>query len=103
MKVSPLYNRSEIYSFFDLSDSQKENVLNDMTNEEAENDSFVILKGKKFENILPLSMFMRINYGSNVNNKPIFWDGVYGTSYFSAYFIKLSKCGSCCVVAERYS
>ena len=103
MKVQTRYNRSEIYSFFDLSDSQKENVLNNMTNEEAENDSFVIFKGKKFEDVLPLSMFIRINYGSNVNNKPNFWDGIYGTSYFSAYFIKLSKSGGSCVVAERYS
>lgn len=94
------YNRSEIVSFFDLSDKQKSDVIDCYYQEqsEAENDSFVIFHAKNRDNdaALPLSMFMRTENCKH-------WDGVYGTSYFSAYFIKISKCGSMAVVAERFN
>jgi hypothetical protein len=63
----------------------------------SQNDSFVIFesKNKEYNAALPLSQFMRIN-GKSI------WDGVFGTSYFSAYFIKLSKCGSAAVIAEKF-
>lgn len=98
MPVTTIYNRSEILSFFDLDEAQKNDVLDCyyQTQEDAENDSFVIFKSKKSECALPLSMFIR-------TGKCKIWDGVYGTSYFSAYFIKLSKCGSMAVVAEKYN
>ena len=103
MLVTSNYNRSEILSFYDLNEDQKINVLDSMEEEQAENDSFVIFKGKKFIEVLPLSMFMKVNYGLQVNNKPTLWDGVYSTSYFSAYFIKISKSGDMALVAEKFS
>lgn len=92
------YNRSEILNFNDLTESQKQDVLSCYYQDEqdAENDSFVIFKAKKseYDAALPLSQFMRIN-GKSI------WDGVFGTSYFSAYFIKLSKCGTMALIAEK--
>ncbi len=94
------YNRSEILSFYDLPDKMKEDVLSNyyQEQEDAENDSFVIYEAKKSEYnaALPLSMFMRTENCKH-------WDGIFSTSYFSAYFIKLSKCGSMAVVAEKYN
>lgn len=93
------YNRSEVLNFYGLTEKQQNDVLNCYYTEkqDAENDSFVIFESKyaAYNAALPLSQFMRIN-------KPNIWDGVFGTSYFSAYFIKLSKCGSMAVVAERF-
>ncbi len=98
--VHAKYNRSEVLSFYDLTEAQRQDVLDCYYQEqsEAEEDSFVIFKSKKSEYnaALPLSQFMRLD-----NSK--LWDGVYGTSYFSAYFIKISKCGTMAVVAEKYS
>lgn len=92
------YNRSEILSFFELTEAQKEDVLSCYYNDEteAENDSFVIFEAKRpeYNAALPLSVFMR-------TDKKSIWDGIFGTSYFSAYFIKLSKCGTGAVVAEK--
>ena len=93
------YNRSEVLNFFDLTEAQREDVISCyyQDEKEAENDSFVIFEAKKpeYNAALPLSQFMRIN-GKSI------WDGVFGTSYFSAYFIKVSKCGTMAVVAEKF-
>jgi hypothetical protein len=91
------YNRSEVLSVYDLTDEQREEYFATYySGEENEEFSDCVLfeqkDGKKIA--LPLSMFMRID--SKI------WDGVYGTSYFSAYFIKLSKCGTMAVVAEKF-
>ncbi len=102
------YNRSEIYNFFDLSEKQKAYVLDiwHETEEEAQEDSYVILneayldENKTESEPLPLSQFMRLQMFPT--DKKQLWDGSYATSAFSAYFIKLSKCGSMAVVAERY-
>ena len=98
--VHAKYNRSEILSFYELTDKQQQDVLDCYYQDEseAENDSFVIFEAKKqdYNAALPLSQFMRTD-----NNK--LWDGIFGTSYFSAYFIKLSKCGTMAVVAEKYN
>jgi len=98
MPVQPIYNRSEILSFNDLNEAQQDDVLSCyyQTQEDAENDSFVIFKSKKSSCALPLSMFMK-------TGKCKIWDGIFGTSYFSAYFIKISKCGSMAVIAEKYN
>ena len=94
------YNRSEIVNFFDLTEKQQSDVMDCYYQEqaEAEQDSFVIFEAgkKEYNAALPLSQFMRLD-----NTKH--WDGIFGTSYFSAYFIKISKCGSCAVVAERFN
>jgi len=92
------YNRSEVLNFFDLTEAQREDVISCyyQDEKEAKNDSFVIFEAKKpeYNAALPLSQFMRIN-GKSI------WDGVFGTSYFSAYFIKLSKCGTMALIAEK--
>ena len=93
------YNRSEVVNFYDLTEKQQQDVLDCYYQDQsdAENDSFVIFesKNKEYNAALPLSQFMRID-GKSI------WDGVFGTSYFSAYFIKLSKCGSAAVIAEKF-
>jgi len=93
------YNRSEVVNYYDLTAKQQQDVLDCYYQDQsdAENDSFVIFesKNKEYNDALPLSQFMRIN-GKSI------WDGVFGTSYFSAYFIKLSKCGSAAVIAEKF-
>ncbi len=95
------YNRSEIISYFELTDKQKQDVLDCyyQDEKEAEEDRFVIFEGNntkpEFHAALPLSQFIR-------TSKPNIWDGIFGTSYFSAYFIKISKCGSEALIAERF-
>ena len=86
------YQRSEIYSFFDLSEEQVKNVLDYYNNEkEAQEDSFVILNNET----LPLSQFMR-----TYNNK--FTHGIFSDSYFSGYFITLSEDCQEAVIAYKY-
>jgi hypothetical protein len=46
-----------------------------------------------------LSNFMRFDFGG-AKKHPIF-DGYFGQSYFSAYFIKLASDGESCVIAYR--
>jgi hypothetical protein len=84
------FNRSEVLSFFDLTEDQQKDMVSAYDTELAQESQYVTLGTQA----LPLFMFM--------NQKAGLWDGVYGTSYFSAYFIKLSRCGSMAVVAERY-
>lgn len=85
------YNRSEILSFWDLTDEQQAAAISDANDiEHAHERSYVECNGE----ILPLDMFMRS--GGKV------WDGIYSMTAFSAYFIKLSKCGTGCVVGYRY-
>jgi hypothetical protein len=86
------YQRSEIYSFFDLSEEQVKQILDYYNNEEeAQEDSFVILNNEP----LPLSQFMR-----TTNNK--FTHGIFSDSYFSGYFITLSKDCQDAVIAYKY-
>ena len=90
------YFRSPVYSFFDLSETEKESVVNELTYlspDDLETDSFVIDPLTK--EIFPLSMFMRIN-------KPGIFCGVYTTSAFSACFLALSRCGSEAVFVSKY-
>ena len=86
------YCRSEILSFADLSELEQKQVIDEYFNssEDAEEDSFVRFR----KDILPLSMFMRCE-------RSIF-NGVYGTSYFSGYFIKINKSGDEALIADKY-
>lgn len=93
------YNRSELYSFFDLTTDQQNEVLQDIEAEQAEQETFVIYKHKEGNQILPLGMFMRIDYP--VNTKGLF-DGVYSKSAFSAYFIKFNNSNDEVVIADKY-
>lgn len=93
------YNRSEVLNFHDLTDKQQQDVLDNyyQDREEAEQDRFVIFQAKKreYDAALPLSQFMRTT-GSKL------WDGIFGTSYFSAYFIKLNKSRDGALIAEKH-
>ena len=86
------YNRSEIYSFFDLSPVEQSQVISNYYCDiaQAEDDSFIRC-GKE---ILPLSMFLRCE-GSR-------WDGNFGTSYFSGYYIKFNRSCDEVTIAEKY-
>ncbi len=89
-KVSK-YNRSEVVSFFELTDDQQADVLNYTDIEDAEGAQYVIFQyADGTEQALSLGNFMRA--GGR-------WHGIYGTSYFSAYGVILSKCGSAAIVA----
>lgn len=87
------YIRSEVLNFWELTDEQQKVAISDMGQDEAEQTSYVN-NPTHTDEVLPLNMFERSN-GK-------IWDGIYGQSAFSAYFIKLSKCGTGAVVADRW-
>jgi hypothetical protein len=91
------YNRSEIYNYYDLSEELQQEIISNYyeSEEQASEDNFVIIKFKGEKEVLPLSQFIK-KYNNN------FTHGVYSQSYFSGYFITLSKCGESCVVAYKY-
>lgn len=87
------YSRSEIVSYYDLTEAQQSEVIDTYydTAAEADEDSYVILE----DSPLPLSMFMR----TDKNN---FTHGIYSTSAFDGYFITLAKSGDCATVAHKH-
>ena len=92
------YNRSTIYSFYDLTNKQQQQLIDEdnLTAEELEEDFYVIFNHKDGEeDILALSNFIRTNRNNN------FTHGVYSMSYFSAYYITFSRCNSEVVVAYK--
>lgn len=89
-KVSK-YNRSEVVSFFELTDHQQADVLNYTDIEDAEGAQYVIFEYKSGETqALSLSNFMRSDGR---------YHGIYGMSYFSAFGVILSRCGTAATVA----
>ena len=86
------YCRSEIYSFWDLSEEEQKEVISNyfQSSEDAMQDSFVKLNNE----VLPLSMFMKCENS--------IFNGFYGTSYFSGYFIKFNKYGDEVTVVSKY-
>jgi hypothetical protein len=86
------YNRSEIYSFSDLPDSLKTYAIRDF--DVTEEDTFVIHSFKGWDTAIPLSMFMRTNRN--------FTHGVFADSYFSGYYVTLSRDNSEAVIAYKY-
>lgn len=88
------YNRSNIYCFFELPQHSQAEILQDISIEDAENTQYVILEEDGEETALPLDMFMRTD--SN------FTHGIFSLSYFSGYYITLSKCGTQAVIAYKY-
>lgn len=89
------YNRSNIYCFFELSKHSQDEILQDITIEDAENTQYVILEEDGEETALPLDMFTR----TEKNN---FTHGIFSLSYFSGYFLTLSRCGTQAVIAYKY-
>jgi hypothetical protein len=92
------YNRTSILSFSELSDDQKDSILMDLSFEQAENDSYVILNEQLKEgSALALSNFIRTPIGNTGHYK-----GVFGMSYFSCYTLYVSKDGSEAVIAYQH-
>ena len=83
------YERSEVISFYELTDDQQKKALS--LDDAASETSYVIFE----DEALPLNMFMRTTSG--------IFDGFWGMTVWSGYFIKLSNCGSMAVIADRYS
>ena len=88
------YNRTGVFNFNELSQYQQAEILQDMEIAEAEEKSYVILKEDEEETALPLDMFMR------TDGK--FTHGIFSLSYFSGYYLTLSKCGTEGVIAYKY-
>ena len=89
------YNRTGIYSFYDLPQDLQAEILQDMEISDADSTSYVIVEEDEEKIPLPLDMFMR----TEKNN---FTHGIYGMSYFSGYYLTLSRCGSEGVIAYKY-
>jgi hypothetical protein len=93
------YNKSEFYSFEELTEVEQLQVVNDFcfdTEElQAETQYVKLEHPKRGAEFLPLSNFMRTS-----NNN--FTHGIFSTSAFDGYFITLSNCGSMCVIAHKY-
>lgn len=87
------YCKSEIYSFFELSNSMQNSYLALLGPEDA-GDSMYIDDPMNIDNKLCLSEFLRFE-------RPGLFDGYFGLSYFSAYYIKLNSCGDGCLVAYK--
>lgn len=90
------YNRSGIFNFSELTEEMQKEVINDfcLENSDACQTSYVISKFNDEETALPLSMFMRRDGN--------FTHAVYSETYFSAYYLTLSRCGSEAVIAYKY-
>lgn len=89
------YIRSEIYSFDDLSDHQQQELKDNFDLSYLYECNFVKDPLSKSGNdFLLLDEFLRIENS--------IFDGIYSTSYFTAYFIKFSKCGESAVIAYKY-
>ena len=90
------YIRSDIVSFFELPISEQSKFVSDSDQEQAEQDSYVLDPCDDTNTTyLPLSMFMRLT-DSRIKQ------GVYGQTYFSAYFITISKDGTQATVSYEY-
>ena len=89
------YNRSHIFSFNELPEQLQSEILEDRELSDAHSTSYVILKEDSEETALPLDMFMR----TEKNN---FTHGIYGISYFSGYYITLSRCNTEAVISYKY-
>jgi hypothetical protein len=90
------YVRSDIVSFFELPISEQGKFVDDTDQEQAEQDSYVLDPCDDTNTTyLPLSMFMRLT-DSRIKH------GVYGQTYFSAYFITISRDGTQATVSYEY-
>lgn len=91
------YNRSYLFSFTELSDDQQKDVLSNYFDElsDASDTLYVVSKFKDQKDAIPVSMFIR----TDKNN---FTHGVHADSYFSGYYLTLSRCGQEAVIAYKY-
>lgn len=85
--IKRTYQRSQILNYFELNDEQKLQAV-DQCDERAENGQFVLWKyPDETISVLPLEMFMRSE------DKVKLFHGIYGTSYFSAWLLRINKTG----------
>jgi hypothetical protein len=91
------YNRSYLFSFNELSDDQQRDVMRNYFDElsDAHSTQYVISKFKDQKEAVPLCLFMRTD-GNN------FTHGIHADSFFSGYYITLSRCGQEAVIAYKY-
>ena len=89
------YNRTSIFNFNERPENLQAEILQDMEESDAQSTSYVIIKEDDEKIPLPLDMFMR----TDKNN---FTHGIYGMSYFSGYYLTLSRCGTQGVIAYKY-
>ena len=88
------YNRTLIYSFYDLPQDLQDEILQDMEISDADSTSYVIVEDDEEKIPLGLDMFIRTDGN--------FTHGIYGMSYFSGYYLTLSRCGTEGVIAYKY-
>lgn len=84
------YQRSQVLYFHELDNKQQSQAIDELGEDEAQETAFVLWGTEA----LPLSMFMRTDNG--------LFTGVYGLSYFSAYFIKLNNTGEAATVVYAH-
>ena len=92
------YNRSQVYSFFDLPESDQADLIEGLDSvddaseiEEIENANYVALNFPDGPQFHSLGLCMRTDGGR--------FDGVIGLTNTSAIGVKLSRCGTEALVA----
>lgn len=93
--MTATYSRTGIFNFNELAENLQAEILQDRELSDAHSTSYVILKDEDNNKIaLPLDMFMRTDGN--------FTHGIYGMTYFSGYYLTLSRCGTQAVIAYKY-
>lgn len=100
--MTTFYNRTSFITFAELSDYQKQQVLENYFDsmEQAENASYVVFVQELFEpdevieDAIPVSMFMRSERDSTV--------AIYSTSAFDGFYLYIGKRGDEAVIAHRH-
>ena len=87
------YIRTSPLNFSELPKETQDELSKDIELSDLHEDSYV-LDPCDNTSYLPLSMFIRSNGG--------LWHGIYGTSYFSAYFIRFDRRNDVCTVGYRH-
>ena len=90
------YNRSHIFNFNELPEQLQAEILEDRELSDAHSTSYVILKEDGEKTALPLDMFVCTERNNN------FTHGIYGLTYFSGYYITLSRCNTEAVISYKY-
>jgi len=94
------YVRSEVYSFCELSEAQQNYARREFDWDQNLEDSQFVTDPRNENEVLHLGNFVAGSGPWGHGSK--YWDGIYGLSYDSAYYLKFSKCNTACVVAYRY-
>lgn len=92
------YNRTYLFSFPELTDDQQRDVLSNYFDSETDaiEDQYVIHEFNDRRDAIPVSAFIRTGSGNN------FTHGIHADSYFSGYYLTLSRCGQEAVIAYKH-